>query len=430
VAVIDDQPTPGGQVWRNAEAASEAQRALLGPQYAAGRALIARFRASGADYRSATEAWRIEPGWRVHCRSDAGVATLQAEHLVLACGAQERPVPFPGWTLPGVLTVGAAQTLLKQTGDIPTGAVWIAGSGPLCLLYMKQLLAAGGRINGFLNTAPVVTLPDVAPHLLSALRGWRDLMRGAGWIAELRRAGIRSVRVRAVEAVGGDRLQAVRYETADGRRVEEPASVLLVHEGIIPALHAPMSLGCEIRWNERQACFAPRTDACGATSVDRLYLAGDVAGIEGADAAVLSGAICGQAIAARLNRSPPDAIASSTLQAARAGRRAVRPLLDTLYRPRHATLAPADSVIVCRCEEVTADRIRAAVVSSGSGAHNAVKAHTRAGMGPCQGRQCALTVAALIAAATAQPMSEIGLPNVRDPLKPITLGEIASEVIT
>lgn len=428
VAVVDDRPDPGGQIWRNVEAAAAAGRAaILGPSYASGRDLVARFRASGADYHPSTEVWRIEPGWRVSCRGDEGCRIIQAEHLVLAGGAQERPAPFPGWTLPGVLTVGAAQTLLKSTGDIPAEPVWIAGSGPLPLLYMQQLIAAGGKIAGYLNTAPMHNALRGLRHLPGALAGWRDLAQGAAWIAALRRRRIPTARIRALEAFGADRLEGIRYVTLTGRTVSAAASVLLVHEGLTPALHMALGLGCRVTWDEGQACFVPRVDPWGATDVDRLYLAGDMAGIAGAKAAALSGTIAAIGIDAKLRGLPVDRAEEEAgpFMMARARERAVRPLLDALYRPRPGLFAPPDHTVICRCEEVTAGEIRAASAIAAAG-HNAVKGRTRAGMGACQGRQCAQMVSILLSEQTGAPVESLGLPNVRPPLKPVTLGEMAA----
>ncbi|MCD0503735.1 NAD(P)/FAD-dependent oxidoreductase, partial [Bordetella petrii] len=155
VMVVDEQPAPGGQIWRAVETvAGTPAGAVLGDEYRAGAALAGRFRACGAEYRPQTQVWQIEPGWHVYMSHAGQAEAVRAGQVLLATGAQERPAPFPGWTLPGVLTVGAAQILLKTSREVPANPVWVAGSGPLPLLYMAQLLRAGGRIAGWLDTAP------------------------------------------------------------------------------------------------------------------------------------------------------------------------------------------------------------------------------------------------------------------------------------
>ena len=130
VAVIDEQPEPGGQIYRGIESVS-AQRpahlALLGADYAAGLELVKAFRASGAEYLPQTSVWQIDASRNVFTRSNGRAERIAAKQVLIATGAMERPVPIPGWTLPGVMTCGAAQTLLKSTGAVPDGRFVLAG---------------------------------------------------------------------------------------------------------------------------------------------------------------------------------------------------------------------------------------------------------------------------------------------------------------
>src|SRR3954471_251854 len=152
--VIDEQAAPGGQIYRNVESVSKrpAHLQLLGDDYAAGADLVQRFRASGAEYLPLTTVWQIDQERNVYTRSDGRAARIAAKRILVATGAMERPVPIPGWTLPGVMTCGAAQTMLKSTGAVPAGPVVLAGGGPLLLLLATQLLRAGARITAILET--------------------------------------------------------------------------------------------------------------------------------------------------------------------------------------------------------------------------------------------------------------------------------------
>lgn len=429
VLVIDDQPSPGGQIWRGVETVAATDRGrLLGDAYAAGQASAAAFRASGAVYEAGAQLWQVEPGFRVFLTKQGKARVVAAKAVILATGAQERPAPFPGWTLPGVLTVGAAQIMLKSAGQIPEKPVWVAGCGPLPLLYMTQLLAAGGAIAGYLDTTPRGRLMAALPHLPGALRGIGDLLKGLSWTAALKRAGVRVVRhVAEIEARGEGRLEALHFRTADGQDETVPAELLLTHEGVVPSIHPPLALGCEMAWSQAQACYAPVLDAWGESSQARVFVAGDGAGIAGAKAAELRGHLAGLAAAMKLGRlGEADAAArAAPLRGALARELAVRPFLDALFEPRAQVFAPADETIICRCEEVTARQIRdhARVGRPGP---NQVKAFTRAGMGPCQGRQCGYTVSHLLAQAEGRPVEEVGFYRIRPPLKPVTLGELAS----
>ncbi|WP_144632588.1 FAD-dependent oxidoreductase [Bordetella genomosp. 13] len=429
VIVVDEQPAPGGQIWRAVETvAATPTGALLGDEYRAGADLVRAFRASGALYEPQTQVWQIEPGWHVYMSHAGKAEVVRADNVLLATGAQERPAPFPGWTLPGVLTVGAAQILLKTSRQVPAQPVWVAGSGPLPLLYMAQLLRAGGRIAGWLDTSPPDTWKRALPHLSAALRGWPELRKGLGWLGELRRGGVRRVRgVTQLRASGDGRLQEIEYTTRDGRTERAAAQVLLAHEGVVPSIHMTRALECDHSWNDAQACLAPDLDAWGQTSQAGVFVAGDGAGIGGAKAATVRGELAALGIALRAG-AITDADAArraEPLRARLAGDLNLRPMLDAMYPPRADVFAPSDDTIVCRCEELTAGEIRRAA-RIGQPGPNQIKSYTRAGMGPCQGRQCGYTIANIVAAEQGRPVAEVGFYRIRPPLKPLTLGELAS----
>jgi thioredoxin reductase len=429
VLVVDDQPAPGGQIWRSIETVAASPRGQrLGDSYLAGASRAAAFRACGAAYEAGAQLWQIEPGFRAFVTSGGKARTVSAKAVILATGAQERPVPFPGWTLPGVLTVGAGQILLKTADQVPEKPVWIAGSGPLPLLYMTQLLAAGGKIAGFLDTTPSGRMGKALRHLPAALGKAGDLFKGLAWQIALKRAGVKTVKhVAEIEAKGEGRLQTLRYRSEGGSWHETPAEVLLVHEGLVPSIHAPLAMGCELQWRQDQRCYAPVLDGWGESSQNGLFIAGDGAGIAGAIAAEQRGTLAGLAVAARLGK-----VSAATAEAEAAPARkeldrelAFRPFLDTLYAPRPQVFAPPDETIVCRCEEVTAGTLRERA-QIGRPGPNQVKAFTRAGMGPCQGRQCGYTVMHVLAGAQGRPPEDLGFYRIRPPLKPVTLGELAA----
>jgi thioredoxin reductase len=427
VIVVDDQPRPGGQIWRSVETSARRDE-ILGASYIEGRAVAEAFRASGAIYQPSTQLWQIEPGFRAFVSRDQSAQVIEAKAVILASGAQERPVPFPGWTLPGVLTIGAAQILLKNAGQIPARPTWIAGSGPLPLLYAVQLLRAGGQIAGFLDTTPPGQWQAALRHLPGALRASGDLIKGLGWIAKLRASKIAIIRgVTEIEALGNERIEGIRYRVKDQTIVNVEANTLLVHEGVVPSLHAAMSLGCDVTWDAGQECYAPIVDQWGESSLANLFIAGDGAGIAGAKAAQLRGELAAIRVGLKLGRVSENA----TLIAARPLRRklgrelALRPFLDAMFRPRPQVFAPTDDTIVCRCEEIKAGEIRARA-GIGRPGPNQIKAATRAGMGPCQGRQCGYTVTRILAAAQNRLPSEVGFFHIRPPLRPVTLGELAS----
>lgn len=429
VRVVDDQPAPGGQIWRGIETVAATPRAKrLGKSYLSGAERAAAFRACGALYEPESQLWQIEPGFRAFVTRGGKARIVTAQAIILATGAQERPAPFPGWTLPGVLTVGAAQILLKTADSVPEKPVWIAGCGPLPLLYMTQLLAAGGRIAGFLDTTPRGRAGAALRHLPQGLGRLGDLVKGLSWSLALRRAGVPIIRhVTELRAEGEGRLQRLRYRTGDGREAEVPAEVLLVHEGVVPNIHAPLALGCAVQWHAGQHCYVPVLDAWGESSQANVFVAGDGAGIGGAEAAEPRGRLAALRVAAKLGLLDDGTAetAAAPERAALASALALRPFLDALYAPRAQLYSPPDETLVCRCEEVTAGELRARAVEGRPGP-NQLKAFTRAGMGPCQGRQCGYSMAHIVAAAQGRPVEEVGFYRIRPPLKPVTLGELAS----
>ncbi|MBY0338128.1 MAG: (2Fe-2S)-binding protein, partial [Acetobacteraceae bacterium] len=387
-----------------------------------GRALAAALAASGAERRHGATLWAIEDGLSV-CWSEAGRAFRARPRRVLLCpGATERPVPVPGWTLPGVMGVGAAQILLKTAGLLPEGRVWMAGQGPLLWLYAAQVVAKGGRLAGIVDLSRREAWGAAALRLPLALLAPRDLRDGLSWMRQVRGAGLPVIRARTLRALGTDRLRAIRF---DGR--EEAADLLLLHDGVVPNTQVTRAIqGCAHEWDAGGRCWRPVLDAWGNTTVPGVMVAGDAAGIGGARVAALSGRIAALEAARALGRLSPeqrDAAAGPVLQQ-RAAALAPRPFLEALYPPLDLGELP-DDAILCRCEEVRAGEVRAAA-RLGARGMNQLKAYRRAGMGPCQGRVCGPAVHAVLAEALGRGPAEVEYLRTRFPTKPVTVGEVAA----
>lgn len=432
VLLVDEQPSPGGQIWRAVEdSAQKKLEGILGEDYCAGASIAQSFRQSRADYQPLTQVWQIEAdksGWQVYMSHGTQTHSVLAKKIILATGAQERPAPFPGWTLPGVLTVGAAQIALKTSAEIPTEPVWIAGCGPLVLLYIHQLLNAGGKVAGWIDTSPPQKLGHKLPLLFGALGSWKEIQKGRHWLKAIQAHDIPIYKnITSFRAQGEQELEEIQIQQADGRTKTFPASVLLVHDGVVPSIHMTLAMSCEHEWCAQQQCFKPKLDEWYQTSLQGIYVAGDGAGILGAEAALVQGRQVGLAVAHKLGQLTKKQVKSLSqpLEKHLNKARQLRKLLDALYPPRVDYQTLADETVVCRCEELTAKDIRA-VLPLGTPGPNQVKSLTRAGMGPCQGRQCGYTVSGLIAAAQNKSIKEVGFYRIRPPLKPLTLGMLAS----
>ncbi len=429
VAVIDEQNAPGGQIYRAVGASPLPSRAILGDDYWHGETLLQRFVASKAGFLAQTTVWQIDrvgESWRIAVSAAGESRLLSAAHVVLATGAQERPVPVPGWTLPGVMTVGAAQVLLKTTGAVPQGATVLAGCGPLLWLYAAQVLRAGGQIDALLDTTPRAQRRAAMKHLFDFLRS-DYLLKGVSLLMEVKRrikviSGVTSFR-----ATGIDAADAVEYTRDDGTHGRLPLDTLLIHQGVVPNVNLSNALGCEHEWNDAQCCWQPKLDAWLHSSQPGVFIAGDGSGIGGARTAEAQGELAALQIAHLAGASDAatrDAAACAVrARVARALRG--RAFFETMYRPADAMRIPGGDTLVCRCEEVTAQQIVDAAQVGCSGP-NQLKAFLRCGMGPCQGRMCGLTACELLARESGTPMRELGYYTLRFPTKPLTLAEIAA----
>ncbi|WP_102959730.1 NAD(P)/FAD-dependent oxidoreductase [Mangrovicella endophytica] len=440
--LLDENPAPGGQIYRSIEAAGAGDLRRLGPDYAHGRAVAERFRASGAAYAPRATVWDVGPATGPVAGGAADRAStsnrlvsltlggagraIEAGHVILATGAIERPMPFPGWTLPGVMTAGAAQIALKTAGLVPTGRVIVAGCGPLLYLLTSQLLDAGAEIAAVLDTTPRGNWLRAAPHapgfLASAYMGkGLKLLR----TVRTRTRVIGGVTALATEGTGA--LRAVRYGTGSGKGALE-ADLLLVHQGVVPNANFSNAIGCAHHFDEAQRAFVPDLDDWFASSLDGVSIPGDGGGIAGAAAAEVSGEIAALGALRRLGRlgEAPAMEAALPLRRRWKSLQRGRAFLDRLYAPSPAFLAPPDDdTIVCRCEEVRAGAVREAI-GLGVAGPNQLKTFLRCGMGPCQGRFCAGTVTEMIAAGRGESPAAVGTYRLRAPVKPVRLSELAS----
>ena len=419
--LLDENPGVGGQIYRGITSTPMRNRTVLGEDYWAGAALAAEAKSSGAEIINGATVWSLDPSLQLGVSIDGKARLIHARRVIVATGALERPFPIAGWTLPGVMTAGAAQTALKAQGLRPSGRTVMAGSGPLLWLLAAQLLRAGGKVEAILDTTPRVNalraLPYAADFFLSAYaaKGWK-LLREV-------QAKVPVIRIAHLEAAGEGRLREV---VADGRRIA--ADLLLLHQGVVPNVNLAMAAGVEHVWNERQLCFVPVLDADFNSSVPGIAVAGDGAGIGGGTAAAERGRT---AAIATVRALLPGATVRDTqairqkLQREEMG----RAFLDELYRPAKVWRRPEGNTLACRCEEVTAAEVRD-TARLGCEGPNQLKAFLRCGMGPCQGRLCGLTVTELIAEERGMSPGDVGYYRLRPPVKPITLAELASLPIT
>lgn len=426
--LIDDQKAAGGQIYRGIASASSELLSALGSEYDHGRSLLDSFDQHTSVTRlTETTVWQITEDGMIYYSGPSGSASVQAKQLILATGALERPMPFPGWTLPGVMTAGAVQIALKTAGLVPDGKFILAGSGPLLFLLARQILSAGGAITALVETTPGQNRLRAARYFPKMLITPKLLREGLGLLQQLRRLKIPHYKqATSLSAIGTEQLEGLRFSTR-GRVHELNCNLLAVHTGVVPNVQISRQLGLTHNWYKHQRCWYPQLGAEGKTELDWLRIAGDGGGIFGARAAEHQGAIAAWAVAQTLG-----AVDTAKAQGLVRKRKrqltpllSARPFIDCLYSPSKEFLVPTDDTVVCRCEEVTAKDIRH-YVDLGCTGPNQTKSFGRPGMGPCQGRYCGLTVSELIAEHRKLPVADIGYYRIRPPIKPITIAELAA----
>ncbi|MFC5212908.1 FAD-dependent oxidoreductase [Streptomyces coerulescens] len=407
VTLIDSATDAGGQFYRQPAAGLRAgSPQALHHQWRAWQrlrdGLAAHVEADRVRHLTDHHVWFVQRlsdgGFTVHALlgpAQQEPAEVRADAVLLATGGYEKVLPFPGWTLPGVVTAGGAQAMLKGSLAISGRTAVVAGTGPLLLPVATGLAAAGVQVAALVESADPRAFVRRA-HALAAQP--HKVAEGAQYGLRLLRHRVRLLaRHTVVEAHGADRLEAVTVAALDadgrvrpgtGRRI--PCETLAVGHGMIPHTDLAETLGCGLDG------LAVRVDDEQRTDVPGVWAAGETTGIGGAALSLAEGHIAGRSAAARLRGARPDPARWAAAAKARGRLRAYFAVLDSVYAPpaRWAERI-TDDTVVCRCEEVTGGAIRAAVVELGAGDARTVKLLTRAGMGWCQGRVCGPAVAGL-----------------------------------
>jgi thioredoxin reductase len=388
-AVLDEGLAPGGQIYRHRPGTEPPEPS---------RAWIERLSRSGAaivEGASVFDLARDGAVFRLDAETPDGARRVAAKAIVLATGARELFLPFPGWTLPGVMGAGGAQALLKSGASFRGRTAVVAGSGPLLLPVAASLAKAGAEVALVAEQAGLAALAGFGAalarfpgKLLEAAR-YRAAFFGTpyrtgSWIAEARGAG---------------RLESV--VVSDGRqRFEMECDLAAVGYGLVPNTELARLLGCELRGG------LVAVDANQQTSVEGVYGAGEPCGIAGVDVAIAEGEIAGIGAAGRADPSGVRAPACS-----RASGRRLAARMERAFRPRAELRALArPDTIVCRCEDTPLSALESCSSS------REAKLASRAGMGPCQGRVCGPAL---------QFLFGWDSDTVRPPARPALIGHLA-----
>jgi len=430
--VIDEAPRAGGQIYRRPPAglAQRTARTLYGFESKRADALHQAFDAlrGRIDHRPDSLVWNAQDHQLdVLHNPTRGTSRVPYSHLIVATGATDRVLPVPGWTLPGVYTLGGAQVALKFQGCAIGRRVVFMGTGPLLYLVAYQYAKAGVQVAAVLDTARLADQLAATPAMLSQPAVFAKGVYYVGWLRAhgiALHGGVRPLRVLGDETQG--RVTGVAWQDGNEERTLACDAV-----GFGYALRSETQLadllGCRFDYAPLHRAHLPVRDAAGRASVEGVYLAGDGAGIMGADAAEWAGERAALALLS------DNGVAVDTARAADLERR-----LDRITGFRHglerafpvpddwAAHAP-DELVVCRCENVTAGSLRRTIADAGASEMNRLKALSRVGMGRCQGRMCGVAAAEILAHATQQPLQQVGRLRGQAPIKPIPIRLVPAE---
>ena len=438
ILVIDDNAHLGGQLLRKLPQAAAAENRFEPDRLKRqGARLAARIKKGNIQVLNGTQVLGIYPEHILLVEDNGGhVSEYRADALILATGARERQLPFKGWTLPGVMSTGAAQILMKSSGILPGRKTLIGGCGPLMLVLAAEILANRGEILAVLDqssTAMKLKAVTAGPAI------WPKLLEGATYLARLAAARVSMKQgVRIVEARGRNQLEAVVVAgvDADGRIVRGTERIyatdtLAVGYGFSPNIELPQQAGCAIKYSKaRGGWFVDVSDAM-MTTVGDIYAVGEATGIAGAGKSFIEGRIAAWDILKQRSVVDRQTYESNAGPLMHRRSRQVRygRFLNHLCRLQPGCYADIpDETVICRCEEITMGTIRSQLNNNFT-TMNGIKKATRSGMGNCQGRTCGPILFDILSAHSHRPPAEIGCTSARAPVKTVTLGALAKMTV-
>jgi thioredoxin reductase/bacterioferritin-associated ferredoxin len=438
VTLLDENERPGGQCFRQFEKGfTVTDSDVLGMDFKEGQKLLQQFSSmqDKIQYLNNTLVWGIFEDRTLALARNGASSSLGFKHLLVATGAYDRPVPFPGWTLPGVFTAGGAQKLVKSERVLPGENILLAGTGPLQLVLADQILKAGGKI------AAILEAGNISGNWLQGLKGiwgnWDFLAEGIRYLRSIQKAHVPLLRSHIILEAHGDRQveEAIiakvdknwrpRPNTARSVKVD----AICLGYGLVSSTELTMLAECEHKYDLRAGGTVPLRTANMETSVPGIYAVGDGAGVAGRKAAIEEGCIAGISVARALGNIS-RASASEQIKPYRKRLDKInrfRKILDDISLPRKGLYELAtDETIICRCEEVTLKQLKAALADDTIQLKD-FKRMTRLGMGSCEGRMCGPAVIEMLRQRLNGPAEDVGCLRPRPSIKPVALGVLAAE---
>lgn len=419
--IIDENAKAGGRIYAQSTLKEDGFNTKIRKK--AGQLLNSGL--SGAMFANKEQVLGIFPDNTILMTRKDGTARIKYKSLIIAPGARELSIPFPGWTLPGVMTSGCAQTMIKTQGLFPDKAV-VAGTGPLQLILADQIIKAGGKVLAFVETGSMLSWLKESPALFGH---WGLAAELSGCMMNLIKNRVPLYFGSMVSAAKGQaKLQEVEISRIrGGLKKNIDTDVLCIGYGFLPSHE--LSLAAGARQEFVNGRWIPVCDPYMQTSVDGVFVAGDSAGINGARMAEFQGALAGVGAAKYLGQisgQAADKHRRSVLKKIRKEEKLKEAFDRIMQVPGNVWNLAEDDTIICRCEDLVLEELKGKLKESG-GDINEFKRLSRAGMGLCQGRTCATYIKYILAQSSGKDIDQTGVLTPRPPFKPVTLGQIAKD---
>ena len=431
VVIIDENSSAGGQIYRAPPNEFQPQNSFKSDEFREGEKQRNILENSNLTALFKHRVWSVSSDLVVSTVGPNGLSSWHARSLIIANGALERIIPFPGWTIPGVIGLAASTILLKSQYVLPGQSTVVAGCGPLLIAVANGIIKSGGKVSAIIDLNSKSDWIKAFPRLLSRPD---QLFKGMSWFANIMKAGIKIYGGHAVTNTkqvdnvlrisiapinsAGSILDSKNQKIVEG-------DCLAIGHGLFPSTEITRLLKAKHIYDPYKGGWVPLIDDDFRSSIPGVYIAGDATGISGAFSAVQKGRIAGMAAVRDLN------VMSSQKYKAKIkseliilkknenfGKAAVRLMK---FRPELIQTITSET-IVCRCEDVFRSEIDEAI-ESGARDLNQLKAWTRCGMGPCQGRTCSEAIEAILASKVGS-RELAGQWTGRTPLRPVPIEQI------
>jgi NADPH-dependent 2,4-dienoyl-CoA reductase/sulfur reductase-like enzyme len=434
VVIVDERKNPGGQYFKQPSSYFSIDEDRLDKQFKVGRNLISQLSESKIKVLSGATIWSVSETNKVFLASKEERWEVQAKNILIAAGAYEKGIPIPGWTLPGVMTTGAAQTLLRSYQVALGEKIVISGNGPLNLQMAAELISAGVEVVALAETSKPLSLRNSLRSLLLFYYSPKLFISGVRYMYLIAKARVPFFQSAAASNFfGEERVESVEISKIDKGGV--PLKVLAKLEvdsvalgfGFSPSSEIARTLGCAHTFDAKQDVLVANRDSKGRSSVSGIWIAGDSGVIGGAQVAIAEGTIAAFSILEEFDIDLPKSVKEDYRKALKLRKRShkfQKVLWKIFSGPTLRSQLSKPDTVICRCLSLTKEEICDDLESQMRSA-GALKRVNRAGMGKCQGRYCSSFVTHLIAESTGEPVGEFSGYAPATPFKPTAIGIIA-----